>query len=168
MCSRVETLYIQSKYFSGYLFEKFPNGSKTYLTDDILTKVDRVSMMNSLEVRVPILDHKLAELSFRIPSSLKLNGNKQKHIFKNTMKKHLPGEIISHPKQGFTVPLDYWFRDDLKEYAYSTLNGSSLLGNYLNIKYVRSILDNHQKNMRDYSHRIWSILFINEWLNQNY
>lgn len=141
---------------------------KTYLTDDILTKVDRVSMMNSLEVRVPILDHKLAELSFRIPSSLKLHGNKQKHIFKNAMKKYLPEEIISHPKQGFAIPLEYWFRDDLKEYAYSTLNNSSHLSDYLNTKYVRSILDNHQKNMRDYSQRIWSLLFLNEWLNQNY
>ena len=140
---------------------------ETYLSDDILTKVDRVSMLNSLEVRVPILDHKLAELSFRIPSHMKLNKRGQKEIFKNSLQSLLPEEIMNHTKQGFSVPLKYWFRDDLKEYAQDTLTKSSKLSNYTNMSYVKKVLANHQHNMRDFSGRIWSLLFFNEWLEQN-
>jgi len=85
---------------------------KTYLVDDILTKVDRASMMNSLETRVPMLDHKFAELSFRIPSDLKLRGNNKKYILKKALGSFLPDEVINHRKQGFAIPLSYWFKDD--------------------------------------------------------
>ena len=89
---------------------------QTYLVDDILTKVDRASMMNSLEVRVPLLDHKFAELSFKIPSNLKMKGNIKKYILKEAFKNILPEGIISHKKQGFAIPLDMWFKNDLKDY----------------------------------------------------
>ena len=140
---------------------------QTYMVDDILTKVDRASMMTSLEARVPILDHKFAELSFTIPSKFKMKGNVKKYILKEAFSKVLPTEIISHKKQGFTVPLDIWFKGNLKNYANDSLRSSKNLYNYLDKKHVEMILDNHQKGMRDYSPKIWSLLFLNEWLNQN-
>ena len=141
---------------------------ETYLVDDILTKVDRASMMNSLEARVPILDHKFAELSFRIPSDLKLKGDNKKYILKEAMRPVLPDQIISHHKQGFSIPLKIWFKDDLKQYAYDTLTGPSfMLSDYIDPKKVKTIIDYHQKGMRDYSAKVWSLLFLNEWLKQN-
>lgn len=140
---------------------------ETYMVDDILTKVDRASMLNSLEARVPLLDHKFAELSFTIPSELKMNGNIKKYILKETFKDILPEEIITHKKQGFAMPLSIWFKDNLKDYSYETLLNSNKLYDFLNKNQVKQILDNHQKGLRDYSAKIWSLLFFNEWLNQN-
>jgi len=140
---------------------------QTYMVDDILTKVDRASMMNSLEARVPLLDHKLAELSFKIPSNLKMDGINKKFILKETFKKILPEEVISHKKQGFSVPLNKWFNDDLKEYALDTILSSKSLYSFLEKKHVKQLLDNSQKGVRDYSSKIWSLLIFDEWLKQN-
>lgn len=140
---------------------------QTYMVDDILTKVDRASMMNSLEARVPLIDHKFAELSFTIPSELKMKGNIKKYILKEAFSSILPPEIISHKKQGFAVPLSIWFKGNLKDYANDSLRESKKLYNFLDKQYVEKILNNHQKGMRDYSSKIWTLLFLNEWLNQN-
>lgn len=140
---------------------------QTYMVDSILTKVDRASMLNSLEARVPILDHKFAELSFKIPWDYKLHGDSKKHIFKEAFKKILPNDIISHKKQGFAIPLNLWFKGDLKDYAFDTLLNNSELSAYLDMNYVKRVLVNHQKGLRDYSTKIWSLLFLNEWLKQN-
>jgi len=141
---------------------------KTYLVDDILTKVDRASMMNSLETRVPMLDHKFAELSFRIPSDLKLKKNNKKYILKKALGNFLPNEIINHKKQGFSIPLSYWFKDDLKDYVYYNLTYSnSKILDYFNTKTIINIIEHHQKGMRDYSGKLWSLLVLNEWLEQN-
>ncbi len=141
---------------------------KTYMVDDILTKVDRASMMNSLEVRVPLLDHKLAELSFKIPSNLKLKESQPKYILKKTMAPFLPQSILDHQKQGFSVPISIWFKDDLRTYINDTFNSSGcLLYNFLDKKYIRDKIINNEIAHIDYSERIWSLLFFNEWLNQN-
>ena len=140
---------------------------QTYLVDDILTKVDRASMMNSLEVRVPLLDHKFAELSFKIPSNLKMKGNIKKYILKEAFKNILPEGIISHKKQGFAIPLDMWFKNDLKDYSYDVLLNSKFLHNILEKNQIENMLDNHQKGMRNYGAKIWSLLFLNEWFRQN-
>jgi asparagine synthase (glutamine-hydrolysing) len=141
---------------------------QTYMVDDILTKVDRASMLNSLEVRVPLLDHKFAELTFKIPRNLKLNGSEQKYILKKTMAPMLPESILNHPKQGFGVPISIWFKDDLKEYVDDTFNSSDcLVYSYLDKKYVMDKIINNQIAHVDFSDRIWSLLFFNEWLKQN-
>lgn len=140
---------------------------KTYMVDDILTKVDRASMLNSLEVRVPLLDHKFAELSFNIPSTLKLKGKEQKHILKQSMKNFLPDSIINRQKVGFAVPLSIWFKDELKDYVNDTLLGSNpLMSNYLDKNYVRTMIEDNKDGMRDFSSRIWSLLCFEEWLKQ--
>ena len=140
---------------------------QTFMVDDILTKVDRASMINSLEARVPLLDHKFAELSFKIPSGLKMNGSSKKYILKESFKDILPDGILSHKKQGFAMPLSIWFKDDLKNYSHDTLLNSKYLYNLLEKKYVENMLSNHQKGVRDYSEKIWSLLFLEEWLKQN-
>jgi len=140
----------------------------SYLVDDILTKVDRASMHNSLEVRVPILDHKFAELTFNIPSSLKLKGNSQKYIFKKAMEANLPGSIMKHRKTGFGVPLGQWFRDDLNEYINDRLNGTnSFVSEYLDKQYVSKIIKDHQNGMRSLHREIWFILFLDVWLEHH-
>lgn len=137
---------------------------QTYLVDDILTKVDRASMMNSLETRVPLLDHKFAELSFQIPWNYKLKGENQKHIFKLAMSANLPPSILKHPKQGFGVPLSAWFKNDLNEYVNDTLlSPNSLLSSYLNRDFVKEIVAN-KASRGEYRSRIWSLLFFEEWL----
>lgn len=140
---------------------------KTWLVDDILTKVDRVSMQNSLEARVPILDHEFAELSFKIPSQLKLKGKSRKYILKKAMRKYLPDSILFHKKQGFGVPLKLWFKSDLNEYMNDRLLSSqSPLYQFLEPAYVKKIIHDHQTGMRDFNFKIWSLLFLDEWLNQ--
>ncbi len=140
---------------------------QTYMVDDILTKVDRASMLNSLEVRVPILDHKFAELTFKIPSDLKLKGKDGKHILKTAMSKVLPENILKHPKQGFAVPLSLWFKDDLREYVNDTvLSSNALLSSYVDKNYVKKIIEGNKSGMRDFSAKIWSLVFFEEWLKQ--
>lgn len=140
---------------------------RTFMVDDVLTKVDRVSMQNSLEVRVPILDHEFAELSFKIPSHLKLKGNEKKYILKKAVAKYLPDSVLSHKKQGFALPLKVWFKDDLKEYVNDRLiHTKGPLYDYLDQKFVAKIIDHHHTGMRDFSHRIWTLLFLDEWLQQ--
>jgi asparagine synthase (glutamine-hydrolysing) len=141
---------------------------QTYMVDSVLTKVDRASMLNSLEVRVPLLDHKFAELSFKIPWNLKFNQGNQKYIFKKAMTPYLPSSILNHPKQGFSVPLEFWFKDDLKEYVNDTLlSENSKLSRFLNKKYVTEIIHKNQKGTKDFSSRIWPLVFFEEWLKQN-
>lgn len=141
---------------------------RNYLVDDILTKVDKASMMNSLETRVPLLDHKFAELSFRIPSTLKLKKQNKKYIFKKAIEKDLPAKILSHKKHGFAIPLRVWFKDDLKDYIFSALsNKKSKTFDYLDYDKVQTIINNHQKGLRNYSDKIWSLLFFDEWIRQN-
>jgi len=151
---------------NDFLFNMQKMDMQRYMVDDVLTKVDRASMQNSLEVRVPILDHEFAELASCIPSELKMKGTNKKYIFKQAMKKHLPASIISHKKQGFSVPLKAWFKDDLKEYVNDRLLGSKgPLYEYLEPDYVRKIVNEHHKGMRDFNDKIWSLLFLDQWLS---
>ncbi|MGB5418133.1 asparagine synthase (glutamine-hydrolyzing) [Algibacter sp.] len=149
-----------------FLFNMQKMDMQSYMVDGVLTKVDRASMQNSLEVRVPILDHEFAELTARIPSELKMKGTIKKYIFKEAMKKHLPESIISHKKQGFSVPLKAWFKEELKDYVNDRLLGTKgPLYDYLDPTYVNQIVNDHNKGMRDFNNKIWSLLFLDQWLN---
>ncbi len=160
-------MLLQDANGADFLFKMQALDIKTYMVDDILTKVDRASMMNSLEARVPILDHKVAELSARIPSKFKLKGNQKKYIFKKAFGKYLPDSVLNHKKQGFSVPMKMWFKDSLKEYVNDRLNAQNTsLSYYLNMKYVQQIVDDHHKGMRDMNEKIWSLIFLDAWLEQ--
>jgi asparagine synthase (glutamine-hydrolysing) len=136
---------------------------KTYLTDDILTKVDRASMAVSLEVRCPLLDHRLMELAARIPAGLKLRGHAGKYIFKRAMSGLLPRQIISRRKQGFVVPLAEWFRGELREMARSALLSRSACDGILEESAITRLWDQHQSGLRDHSRPLWAILMFRMW-----
>lgn len=138
---------------------------KTYLTDDILAKVDRASMANSLEVRAPILDHKLMELVARIPSRLKLRGGEGKYIFKRALEAYLPQNILYRKKMGFAVPLARWFRKELSEMARATIFDPPDDG-YLNRRTLQKLWSEHQGGMRDRSTELWVVLMFRLWQRQ--
>ena len=137
---------------------------KTYLTGDILVKVDRMSMANSLEVRAPLLDYRVVEFAARISSDLKLHGNDKKHILKKAFGRLLPPEILNRKKMGFSVPLAYWLRNELKSTCESRLfrpgNGLSI---YFNRTEIKNIWQDHQAGTRDYSIALWSLLMFELW-----
>jgi asparagine synthase (glutamine-hydrolysing) len=134
---------------------------KTYLTDDILAKVDRASMAVSLEVRAPLLDHVLMEMAATMPSSFKLRGKTGKYIFKKAMEPVLPHDILYRKKQGFAVPLAQWFRKELREMAHDTLFSSQ--DGILDQAYLKKIWDDHQAVRHDRSAYLWSVLMFRKW-----
>ena len=140
---------------------------KTYMVDDILTKVDRASMAHSLEVRVPILDHEFMELAAQIPSNLKLKGREGKYIFKKSLEPSLPHDILYRSKMGFSIPLSKWFKNELKPVFEDTVLGTtSLSAQHLNITTVKQIWQEHQAGNRERSPELWSILFFEKWLRE--
>lgn len=134
---------------------------KTYLVDDILVKVDRASMANSLEVRCPLLDHELMESIACIPSNLKLSHGTGKYIFKKALETVLPQEILHRRKWGFGVPLATWFRRDLKDFAYETV--FSAKDSYLNYTFLEQCWNQHQRRQRDWSSMLWQVLMFKTW-----
>jgi len=137
---------------------------KTYLPEDILVKVDRMSMAHSLEVRAPILDHKLMEFVGKPPSSLKLKGNVSKYIFKRINENRLSNDILYRKKQGFCIPLAEWLRIDLRDYANEILfSAGSGLKDYFNMKYIKSLWDSHLSGKQDYSAPLWGLIMFELW-----
>jgi asparagine synthase (glutamine-hydrolysing) len=136
---------------------------KTYLCEDILTKVDRASMAVSLEVRCPILDHIFMEYVAKIPSSLKLNGRNGKYIFKKALNQYLPDRILYRNKMGFGMPILEWLRADIRDYAESiVLNGAATQA-FLRPKYVKTIWNQHQSGMRNRATELWAVMMLNLW-----
>ncbi len=132
---------------------------KTYLPGDILTKVDRASMANSLEVRVPILDHKLVEWAFRLPRKLKLRQGGGKHIFKHSLRTRLPDDILYRRKMGFAVPLGAWFRGPLRDRIRDVLLDERMLDSgFFDRNVILRLLDEHQSGGSDHSVVLWSLL----------
>ena len=134
---------------------------KTYLVDDILTKVDRASMANSLEVRCPILDHKLMELIAQIPSGMKLRNGVGKYIFKKTLERVLPSEVLTRKKKGFAVPVEQWFRGELKEFAHEAIVERQ--DDALNPVFLKNCWNQHQRGQRDWSALLWCVLMFRAW-----
>jgi asparagine synthase (glutamine-hydrolysing) len=134
---------------------------KTYLVDDILVKVDRASMANSLEVRCPLLDHKLMELIAQIPSGLKLRKGQGKYIFKKAMQRVLPPEILTRRKKGFAMPVAEWFRGELKQFAYSAMFERQ--DGILDKRFLTQCWKQHQRGQRDWSALLWSVLMFRLW-----
>ncbi len=138
---------------------------KLYLPGDILVKVDRMSMANSLEVRSPLLDHKVIELAARIPSSAKLRGREKKFILKRALAKVLPSDVLKRPKHGFTVPLDRWFRDELREMNESTVFGSKNMPEFFRMESMRSLWNQHLAGKANHGTILWSLLVFALWLD---
>jgi asparagine synthase (glutamine-hydrolysing) len=136
----------------------------TYLPGDILVKVDRATMAYSLESRAPWLDYRLGELAGRMPAHFKIRGGDGKHIFKETVKPHLPEGITGRRKMGFSVPLASWLRTSLKPvFEQLVLQGD--VGHLLDIGVVRELYQTHLGGLRDYSRELWTVLLLCCWYN---
>jgi asparagine synthase (glutamine-hydrolysing) len=137
---------------------------KTYLVDDILTKVDRASMAVSLEVRVPLLDHKFMEFMAAVPSGLKLRGGRGKYLFKQAVRPILGDSVVDRPKMGFSVPLGDWFRGPLREMIEDTLFATdAFIGSVLEVDEVRRVWRSHQGGFRWMEPMIWALLMLELW-----
>jgi len=136
----------------------------SYLPEDLLVKMDIATMANSLEARVPFLDHKFMELVGEIPVHLKLRGTESKFILKKAFKDLLPEAIFKRKKMGFGVPLSKWFRNELKEYVYEVLlDHKTLNRGYFRREGIERLLDDHISLRYDHSIRIWALLFLEIW-----
>jgi asparagine synthase (glutamine-hydrolysing) len=137
------------------------------LTGDMLTKVDRMSMANSLEIRCPLLDHELAEMASGIAPELKLRGGKGKYILVEAMRDRLPAELLSREKMGFAVPLAHWFRTSLKEFLWDHLTDPVFLNRgMVSPPFVRSLLEEHDSGRRNHAHFLWSLLMLELWFRE--
>ena len=140
---------------------------KTYLADDILVKVDRMSMATSLETRVPLLDHKIVEFVFRIPGNLKLKGLTTKWIFKKAMERLLPPQNIYRKKEGFSIPIKHWLKQELKDLMLDHLNEKRIKEEGLfNFDYIQKMIDLHLGERKNFSHQLWALLVFEIWKDQ--
>ena len=139
--------------------------SKTYLPGDILTKVDRMSMANSLEARVPLLDQNLIDFVTReIPTDLKMKGLETKYIFKKALEGIVPNEILYREKQGFGVPINEWINDQLKDRIHGLLSEKRTLDRgYFERKYIDLLLREHSTGRRDHSQPLWLLWMLELW-----
>ena len=140
---------------------------KTYLPDDILVKVDRASMLNSLEVRVPLLDHRIVEFACRLPLDMKIRNGSQKFLLKELLRDLVPASVVNRGKQGFGVPLKHWFRGDYRGFLQDMLlSKGARTADYFRPEMVKSLIDAHQRGPRDLSNRLWALLWFEQWLRQ--
>ena len=135
-----------------------------YLPDALLVKVDIATMAHSLEGRSPLLDHKFMELVARLPSDMKRRGPTSKYIFKRAIRHLLPADIIDRPKKGFSVPLDHWFRNELREMTADVLLDSRAMGRgYFRTATVRRMIDEHVRSERTWHEQLWNLLMLELW-----
>jgi asparagine synthase (glutamine-hydrolysing) len=138
---------------------------KTYLVGDINTKVDRASMAHSLEVREPLMDHKLVEWLATLPSNLKVRGQEGKFLLKKALEPQLPTEVLYRPKMGFAVPLARWFRGPLKQRVRDAVLGPRLAATgWFDRGYLTHLIDAHPSGARDYSAPLWTLLMFESFL----
>jgi len=136
----------------------------TYLPEDLLVKMDIATMANSLEARVPFLDHQFMEFIASIPPYLKLKGTVTKYILKETFKEFLPEAIFKRKKMGFGVPVSKWFRNDLKNYIFEVLLDSKTLNRgYFKRGKIERLLNDQITLRYDHSAKIWALLFLEMW-----
>ena len=136
----------------------------SYLPEDLLVKIDIATMANSLEARVPFLDHKFMELVAGIPPCLKLKGTVTKYILKETFQEFLPEAIFKRKKMGFGVPVSRWFRNELKDYVYEILlDPRTLNRGYFRREGIERLLNDHIAARYDHSSQIWALLFLEIW-----
>ncbi|WP_133013463.1 asparagine synthase (glutamine-hydrolyzing) [Marinomonas flavescens] len=136
-----------------------------YMTDDILVKVDRAAMANSLETRVPLLDHRVFEFAWQLPQHMKIRDGVGKWALREVLYRHVPKAMIDRPKKGFSIPLAQWLRGPLREWAESLLSEKRLISEgYFNPKPIREAWLAHLAGKSDNASKLWSILMFQAWL----
>jgi asparagine synthase (glutamine-hydrolysing) len=141
--------------------------AETYLPEDVLTKVDRMSMAHSIESRVPLLDAQVVDFASALPASLKIRNGRRKHLLKEVAATLLPRDIVERRKQGFGVPIGVWFRGSLREFFADTLlSARTLQRGYFRAPFVRRIVSEHLAGTRDHTLRLWQLAVFERWHRQ--
>src|SRR5690606_1626000 len=130
-----------------------------------LVKVDRMSMAHSLEVRCPLLDHRLVEMAFRVPASRKHAWHQSKILLRQLAQQRLPGEVWTLPKRGFTVPIGAWIRDPFAgRYQDEGLSSVARIGTHLDVGHLHRLFDAHRRGERDHGYVLWAAWVLERWL----
>lgn len=139
----------------------------TYLCDDVLTKVDRASMAVSLEVRAPLLDHRIVELAWSFPKAWKIGGGNTKSLLRQVLYRHVPARLVDRPKQGFSLPVDQWLRKELRDWAEALLSEDRLKRDgLLKAGPIRRAWEAHRSGAANHQHALWSVLMFQSWLER--
>lgn len=140
----------------------------SYLKDDILVKVDRAAMANSLETRAPFLDHRLAENSFRLPEKFLLHKGSGKLPLRKILEKYVPRSITDRPKSGFGIPVGRWMKTELEDWANSLLSQTNIKSQgVLNSSVVTELWLDHKNGLEDNTVKLWNILILTQWIEEN-
>lgn len=142
---------------------------KTYLNDDINTKVDRATMAYALEARAPLMDYRVVEFANSLPTKFKINSTLgPKSILKDILFQKIPSQLFDRSKAGFTVPIRNWFKAELKEYVLDNLSDSKLKDiPGIDISNTKKMIESHMLGKFNYASQIWSLLVLNQWLTAN-
>jgi asparagine synthase (glutamine-hydrolysing) len=135
----------------------------TVLPDSVLMKVDKMSMAHGLEVRPPLLDHRVVEFCYSLPTALKLRGFTTKWLLKEAVADRLPPGIAHRKKQGFSFPMKTWMRGELMEFTRNEIFGSTLIAEYFEPKFVGRLWAEHQAKVHNHSHLLWTMLNLALW-----
>ncbi len=159
--------YFNSADSQDYVNRQLYVDIKTYLCDDIMVKVDRMSMATSLEARAPFLDYRVVEYAATIPSAYKISGTKTKQILKKAMADLLPPAITGRGKEGFSMPIKNWLKNELRPMMMDVLSPSQLAADgFFNPAYVQSLINEHVAGVENHSHRLWALMVFGIWRDQ--
>ncbi|MGE5857274.1 MAG: asparagine synthase (glutamine-hydrolyzing) [Solirubrobacterales bacterium] len=137
---------------------------KTWLPNDILVKMDRMAMANSLEVRSPLLDHHVIDFAAGLPSEMKYHGRTSKYLLKRFAERRVPPSVIHRPKMGFSIPLASWLRGELRPMAEDLLLSERALGrSYFQAETIRGMWTRHQEGQRNHAHHLWALMVLELW-----